>query len=141
MSNTALTAVPIPVSKRRSAGGLLRGLAGFYPTAEEAVIQQQESKRQNEVIEKGVVGGEDHANFPRGHNQEADHAPAARKKQHPYDDQFQRQGGERRCPMEPVRQVLDVPTDPGGQGTVLVVLVHGGQMAPFRIAAQQLHQA
>ncbi len=43
--------------------------------------------------------------------------------------------------MEPVRQVLDVPADPGGQGTVLVVLVHRRQMAPFLVAAEQLHQA
>ncbi len=48
---------------------------------------------------------------------------------------------QRRCPVEPVRQVLNVPTDPGGQGTVLVVLIHRGQVAPFGVAAEQLHQA
>ena len=38
--------------------------------------------------------------------------------------------------MKPVRQVLRVPGNPSGQRTILVILVHGGEIAPFRIAAQ-----
>src|SRR5690349_10477117 len=43
--------------------------------------------------------------------------------------------------MKPVRQLLYVPAYPGGQGTILVILVHGGEVAPLRIAAEQLDAA
>src|SRR5215467_11436334 len=43
--------------------------------------------------------------------------------------------------MKPVRKVLSVPANPGRQGAVLVVLVHGGEMPPLRIAAQQFDGA
>ena len=39
-----------------------------------------------------------------------------------------------------MRQVLNIPANPGGQRTVLVVLVHSGQMPPLFVAAEQLHQ-
>src|ERR1700739_3111647 len=31
--------------------------------------------------------------------------------------------------------MLRVPADPGGEGTVLIVLVHGGEVAPLGVAA------
>src|SRR2546423_14558462 len=31
-------------------------------------------------------------------------------------------------------EMLDVPSDPGGQRTVLIILVHGGEIPPLRIA-------
>ena len=43
--------------------------------------------------------------------------------------------------MEPVREVLDIPADPGGERAVLVVLVHRGEVTPFGIAGEQLDDA
>ncbi len=43
--------------------------------------------------------------------------------------------------MEPVREMLRVPANPGGQRTILIILVHGGEMAPFRIAAGKFGDA
>src|SRR5262245_14481126 len=43
--------------------------------------------------------------------------------------------------MKPVRKMLHIPSDPRGQRPVLVVLIHGSEVAPLRIAAQQLDRA
>ena len=40
-----------------------------------------------------------------------------------------------------MRQVLHVPANPGGQRPVLVILVHGGEVPPLRISAQNLDHA
>ena len=45
----------------------------------EAVIEQQEAERKNEVIQERVVGREDDADFPRRNNEEAEEAHAARQ--------------------------------------------------------------
>src|SRR5579863_2218554 len=38
--------------------------------------------------------------------------------------------------MEPDRQLMRIPADPGWQRAILVVLVHRAQVAPARIAAK-----
>src|SRR5438132_4725905 len=43
--------------------------------------------------------------------------------------------------MKPVRQMLHIPADPSGQRSILVVLVHRGQIAPLRISAGDLCDA
>ena len=66
------------------------------------------------------------------HDEEAEDAPAPRHEQHPHQAEFQHQGCAGGKGMEPVRQMLHVPADPGRQRPVLVVLVHGGEVAPLR---------
>ena len=43
--------------------------------------------------------------------------------------------------LKPVGQVLHVPADEGGQRTVLVILVHRGEVTPLGIAREQLDNA
>ena len=43
--------------------------------------------------------------------------------------------------MEPVRKLLHIPAKPCGQRAVLVVVVHGGQVAPGIVAAGKLDDA
>src|SRR2546426_10963710 len=43
--------------------------------------------------------------------------------------------------MKPVRQMLHIPADPSGQRTILIVLVHRGQIAPLGISASYLRDA
>ena len=43
--------------------------------------------------------------------------------------------------VKPVRQVLHVPADPGGQRAILVVVVHRGEVAPGEVAARHFHHA
>ena len=40
--------------------------------------------------------------------------------------------------MKPVGQMLHIPADPGGQRTVLIVLVHSGKVASLWVAAGPL---
>ena len=108
---------------------------------QEIVIEQQDAEREHEVIQEGVVGGEDDAEFPRRDDEEADEAHAARKKEHEDEAEFQHQRARRSGGVKPMWQMLDVPADPGGQRAVLVVLVHRGEVAPLRIAAEQLDHA
>ena len=86
---------------------------------------------QNQVVQERVVRGEDDRNLPRGHNEEAEDAPAPRQKQHEHQAELQHQRGAGGEGVEPVRQVLHVPANPGRQRAVLVVLVHGGEVAPL----------
>ncbi len=64
-----------------------------------------------------------------------------RQEQHEHQAEFQHQRGSGRKGMKPVRQMLYVPADPGGQRAVLVVVVHGGEVSPLNISAGQLHHA
>src|ERR1700733_11064647 len=76
---------------------------------QKAIVQQQDSQRQNQVVKKGVVGGEDHAHFPRSHNKKANDTPTSRQKHRPNQSQLQRESGKHTRRMEPVRQMLRVP--------------------------------
>src|ERR1700757_16517 len=40
-----------------------------------------------------------------------------------------------------MRQMLHVPPNPCGQGAILVVLIHSGEMTPLRVTAQKLRHA
>src|SRR5581483_3837175 len=41
--------------------------------------------------------------------------------------------------MKPVRQMLHVPSDPCGQRSILVILIHGSEVPPLGVPAHQLH--
>src|SRR5579872_6558178 len=103
-----------------------------------SVVQEQNPQRKDEVIQKCIVRGQNYADLPRSDNEKADQAPASREEKHPDQHQFESQRRESGRNMKPVRQVLYVPSDPGWQGTVLVILDHGRKMTPFRVAAQYL---
>ncbi len=76
------------------------------------VVEEQEAEDQDQVIEEGVVGGENDAYLPWGNNEKADQANAAREKEHEDDDELH----DERCAyaggVEPVGQVFGVPADP-----------------------------
>ena len=61
------------------------------------VIEQQYSQRQDEIIEKSVVAGDDDANLQRRHQPEQRDAKSPRQHCHPDKHKFQRQR-ESRCP-------------------------------------------
>src|SRR6266849_7017070 len=102
---------------------------------EEAIVQKKNPERQNKIVQEGVVGSEDDADLPGRDDKEANDANAARQKKHPDEHELESEGAKGAGGVKPVRQVLGVPADPGGQRAVLIVLVHGGEMAPLRIAA------
>ena len=54
-------------------------------------------------------------------------ANAPWEKEHPDQPKFQHQRSGGAGDVKPMREVLDIPADPGGQWAVLVVLVHGGE--------------
>src|SRR4051795_12636333 len=86
-------------------------------THQKLVVEEKNAEDENEVVEEGVVGGEDDADLPRGDDKKADDAKAAREKEHPDKDKIESKGGEGSGGMEPMREMLDVPADPGGQRT------------------------
>ena len=43
--------------------------------------------------------------------------------------------------VKPMRQMLDVPADPGGERAVLVVVVHRSEVSPGQVMAQYFHHA
>ena len=115
--------------------------AGGNPGEEAAVVEEEEAEGEDEVVEEGVVGGEDDADFPGRDDAEADEADTAGEEKHPDDGEFHDEGAAGGADLEPVGQMLDVPADEGGQGTVLVVLVHRGEVTPLGIAGEQLDDA
>ena len=98
------------------------------------VVQQKEAKHKDKVVEKRVVGGGDHADLPNGDYHETRQAPGPGQNGKEDEDQLHDQGEAGGEAMEPERQVLQVPADPGRERTVLIVLVHRGQVAPGGVA-------
>ena len=120
---------------------LMRAKARRNKPHEELVIEKQNSQRQHQVIQERVVCRQNHANLPRRDDEKANQAHAPREKHHQHESEFHRQRSGRRSHLEPMRKMLHIPADPRGQRTILVVLVHGRQVAPFRVSARQLHHA
>ncbi len=108
---------------------------------QQPVIQQQKSQSEDQIIEECVVGGQDHADLPRRDDTEAYNPPAARQKEHPHQTKLHHQRADHSGRLKPVRQMLHIPADPGGQRAVLIVLIHCGQVAPLGIPARQLDYA
>src|SRR5271167_1202311 len=106
---------------------------------QKTVIEQQKSEYQNEVVQECVIRSEDDWNLPSRHDEKADDAPAPWQKQHEHQSELERQRGAGCEGVEAKRQVLRVPANPRGQRAVLIVLVHGGEVAPLGIAASELH--
>ena len=100
------------------------------------IIEQKYSKRKDEVIEEGVVGGEGDGDLQRREDEEADDAKTARQKQHPDYEQLGEESEKGGGGVEPVGKLLDVPPDPGGQRAVLIILIHSGEIAPGGVAAE-----
>src|SRR5581483_6726895 len=96
---------------------------------------------EDEVIQEGVIRGGNDDDLPGCDDEETDDADAPRQEKHEDKGQFH----EERCPngkgMEPVWKMLHIPADPGGERAILVVLVHGGEVAPFGIATEELNEA
>ena len=120
---------------------LVRPEARGNKAQQKLVIEQQKSQREHQVIQKRVIRRENDADLPRRDDEEADQPHAAREEHHEHKAQLQPQRSCHRGRVEPVRQMLGVPADPRGQRAVLVVLVHGREVAPLRVAAHQLHHA
>src|SRR6266851_6321052 len=102
---------------------------------EEAVVREKNAEGKDEIVQERVVGGEDDADLPGRDDEEANDANAVRKEKHPDEDKLESESAKSAGGVKPARQMLCVPADPGGQRTVLVVLVHSGEIAPLRIAA------
>src|SRR5579875_3132442 len=109
--------------------------------AHAAIVEEKKPEEKDEVVKEGVVRSEDDADLPRGHDEEADEAKTAREEEHPDDADFHDERGAGGGDVKPVRQVLDVVANPGGQRTILVVLVHGGEVPPLGVAGEQLNDA
>ena len=103
--------------------------------AEKYVVEQQDAERQDEVVEKCVVGGEDDGNFEWRDDAKAQDAETPGKKEQPDEDELGGESVEDGGGVKPVRQLLDLPANPGGERAVLVIVVHGGELAPGNVAA------
>src|SRR5712664_4444577 len=99
------------------------------------IVQKKNPEGKDEIVQKSVVGGEDDADLPGRDDEEANEANAARKEKHPDEDKLESESAKSAGGVKPLGQMLCVPADPGGQRTVLVILIHSGEMAPLRIAA------
>ena len=52
-------------------------------TREELVVDEKDTERQDQIVQKGVVGAEDYADLPNGDDEEANDANATGKEKHP----------------------------------------------------------
>src|ERR1700735_424082 len=134
-------------SRRRDDGSCVRrsvdqttNFIGSNPF-NEAIVEQEEAEREDDVIEKRVIRGEDNSDFKRRDDAKAGNAKRARQKEHPDEHQLDREREEHGEGVETMREVLHVPADPGGKRAILVVVVHGGEMAPGLVTARELRDA
>ena len=52
-------------------------------TREELVVDEKDTERQDQIVQKGVVGAEDYADLPNGDDEEANDTNATGKEKHP----------------------------------------------------------
>src|SRR5579883_1556902 len=108
---------------------------------DESVVKQKEAERKDNVVQEGVVPRQNNSDLKRRDDAEASDAKAAGQEQGPAEHEFDSEREADRGGVEPVRQMLDVPSDPGGQRRILVVIVHGREVAPGTIAAEDFDDA
>ncbi len=108
---------------------------------EEVVVEEEDGEDEDEVVEEGVVGGEDDACLPGGDDGKAGHAPGAGEEGHEDQDELHEEGGAGGGDVKPMGKLLEVPADPSWERAVLVVLVHGGEIAPGGVAGEELDEA
>src|SRR3954451_9617177 len=82
-----------------------------------------------------------YANLPRRDDEEAHDSPWPRQEPDPHNDQLEGQSAKCNRDVKPVRKMLNVPADPRGQRAILVILVHGREVAPLRVAAGEFDHA
>src|SRR5260370_28576248 len=109
--------------------------------AQKLIIEQKNSQRQDEVVEKCQIRGEDDANLKRCNDKEANDAPSPRQKKHPGKPEFNAQRQQSHSCMKPVWKLLRIPSNPIRQRAVFVVMIHRGEMTPLRLSSRDLHQA
>src|SRR4029077_10131112 len=100
------------------------------------IVQQKNPKRENEVIQKSIICSQDDSHLQERHEEETDYPGPPRQPEHPRHQQFQAKSYKRGSLVEPMRKLVRVPANPRRQWAILVVLVHGAQIAPGRIAAK-----
>jgi hypothetical protein len=103
---------------------------------EEAIVEKQDLQRKHKVIQESVVRRQNNTDLEWCNNPETQDAEAARQDHQPNKEQFDEECGEGGCGMKLVRKLLRIPAQPGGQRTILIVVVQGGEMAPPRIASE-----
>ena len=97
---------------------------------QQKVVEKQDAERKNQIVQESVVGGQDDADLESGGHTETHYAKAPREKKHPHQHQLHEERNGGRGSMEPMRKLLCIPADPRGQRTVLIIIVHRGEMAP-----------
>jgi len=100
-----------------------------------AVVKQEEAQQENHIIQESVICGEDNGNFERRDDAKTENTKTPGEKKQPNEDEFSRKSVENGGGVKPVRQLLDVPANPSGERAVLVIVVHGGELAPGNVAA------
>src|SRR5437667_1738 len=118
-----------------------RRLARHGGAGEVAVVQHPERERDGEVVEEAVVGGGEDGDLHGDHAGEDGRPQPAR----PPDEERQAELGPvdegAARPVCPERHLVRPPADPGGERRGLVVARHGGEVAPGRVAEQELRRA
>ena len=120
---------------RAPRGRRLRGPAGKMP-----VVQYPEAEREGEVVEEAVVAGREHDDLESDHQRERDGTQPAWSPHEKRDAELDGEGNDARGAVRPHRELVHVPAHPRRQGRGLVVRRHGGEVAPRRIAQQQLRE-
>ncbi len=100
------------------------------------IVEQENPQNQNKIIQEGIVASEDDSYLPRRNHKEERDAPPSRQEHGEDQHKLKRQRQGCRGRVEAVRQVMRVPGDPCGQRSILIILIHGREISPFRVASQ-----
>lgn len=103
--------------------------------------RRENSEREHEVIEKAVVRRRDDRDLKRRENSERRESEISVSKHAEHEHELDRERRACREDVEPVRELVRPPADPRRERTVLVVVIHRGEIAPARIAARDLRDA
>src|SRR5690348_7479469 len=115
--------------------------SGRKDREEEAIVQAEETERDREQVEEGVVAGEGDGRHEGGEYQRGVVAQGARREDEKWHEQLDGEHPGAGSAMPPRRQLVRIPAEDRGQRLGFIMEAECAEIAPVRIAAGQLHDA
>ena len=118
-----------------------RSQGGGQQSQKERIVQQQDAERHREQVEEAVVAGEGNQQHQQDKRGTSDLAGAASTKDQQRRGQFDAEHDGNADFLEPDRQLVRIPANPGWQRLSFIMKRQRGQLPPRCVGAQQFDRA
>src|SRR5207244_9762069 len=103
------------------------------------IIEQSDAKQEREQVEKTIVAGQENEQLQNHECEAAQMAQPAWKENQEGDHQLDEEHHRGTGLLKPVRQLVGIPADPGGQRLGLVVVEQRGKVVAGRLGGERFN--